>query len=199
MDLSEDHLPILVVEDDEDTRMVLSDYLASKGYVPRVAANGAEALALAALSPPTIALLDIELPDLFGIELVAPLKALCPEIVIIFITAYDSAELAVDLIQAGAFHYLVKPLALGKVMAVVQEARATYQARANIPANLTRREREIVALLAEGQSNRQIAEQLGLTEQSVKNRLRNIYLKLGVSTRAQAIVRVMELKLTRQG
>ena len=53
-------------------------------------------------------------------------------------------------------------------------------------------------LLAEGQSNRQIAEQLGLTEQSVKNRLRNIYLKLGVGIRAQAIVRAIELKLTRQ-
>lgn len=195
----EKHAHVLIVDDDEDLRTILFDGLTHIRCTASVAVDGATALALAAASPPDIALLDIGLPDIPGTELAARLKDLCPEAVIIFITAYDSTELAVELIHAGAFYYLVKPFSLDKVWAVVAEAWATHPARAKVSLCLTQREREIVALLAEGKSNRQIAEELGLTEQSVKNRLRDIFPKLGARTRAQAIVRAIELKLTKKG
>jgi len=199
MAIEENPARVLIVDDHEDTRIILFDGLTHAGYTASVAIDGASALALAATSPPDIALLDIGLPDMPGTELAARLKELCPEVIVIFITAYTSTDLAVEMMHQGAFYYLVKPLLLGKVRAVVAEAWAICQARAKTPLDLTYREREIVALLAEGQSNPQIAEQLGLTEQSVKNRLRGIYGKLGVSTRAQAIVRAIELKLNRKG
>lgn len=191
---------VLIVEDHEDTRNILTDYLAHYGYEPCPAANGTGALVLAAGFSPALALLDIGLPDMPGTHLAARLKELCPEVGIIFMTGYDSIEQAVKLVRAGAFSYLAKPLSLNKVLETLNEARAMRAAaRTPAPLELSKREREIVALLAEGKNNQQIAKQLNLTEQSVKNRLRGIYPKLGVSTRAQAIVRVIELKLTKKG
>ncbi len=199
MEAKEGQIQVLVVDDDEDTRIILADYLAHHGYDPHPAMNGGEALALAEALSPSLALVDIRLPDMPGTKLAARLKELCPEVVVIFITAYGSTELAVEAMHAGAFYYLVKPLSLGKVLEVLDKARAVYVARTPTPMDLTQRERDILTLLAQGDSNRQIAEQLGLTEQSVKNRLRGIYGKLGVSNRGQAIVRAIELKLTRKG
>lgn len=105
------HTPlILIVEDDEDARTIYSDALTHNGYCTLVATNGKEALVLAKAHPPDLALLDIMMPGMSGREVAAWLREHHPEVKIIFVTALDSIEVAVEEMHRGAFYYLNKPV-----------------------------------------------------------------------------------------
>jgi FixJ family two-component response regulator len=157
---------VLIADDDQGMRVMLSDWLMSHGYKPIVAQDGGETLALAVSQLPDLALVDVRMPGPSGVTLAERLKDLHPEIEVI-ITAYGSVEEAAEAVRRGVFHYLAKPLNLERVLAVVKEAWDTRQARVQVLSDLTCREREVLALVAGGKTNAEIAEALSIEQGTV--------------------------------
>jgi signal transduction histidine kinase/DNA-binding response OmpR family regulator len=112
---------ILIVDDDESTRRSLRLIFERMGYKTETAGTGREALEKAQARFFNTTLLDIKLPDMEGIELLAPLKELHPDMVVIMITAYASLETAVRALNEGASAYIIKPLDMDEVLAVVKD------------------------------------------------------------------------------
>ena len=113
---------ILIVDDDESARKALTLIFSEKGYELETAGTGRQAIEKARERFFNIALLDIKLPDMEGVELIAPLKEVHPDMVMIMITAYASLETAVRALNAGASAYITKPLNMDEVLATVREA-----------------------------------------------------------------------------
>ncbi|MFQ6079729.1 MAG: diguanylate cyclase, partial [Thermodesulfobacteriota bacterium] len=113
---------ILIVDDDARTRRILSLILDEKGYETETAGTGCEAIEKAQATFFNLALLDIRLPDMQGIELLAPLKKIHPEMEMIMVTGYASAETAVRALNEGASAYITKPLNMEEVLPPVREA-----------------------------------------------------------------------------
>jgi len=113
---------ILIIEDDESTRKTLTLVLGKKGYATETARTGKEALEKAKKQSFNVALLDIKLPDMEGMELVAPLKEFHPDLVVIVITGYASLETALQALKEGAADYIPKPLDMKDVLAAIGEA-----------------------------------------------------------------------------
>jgi PAS domain S-box-containing protein len=113
---------ILVVDDDEGTRKSLVLLLKRKGFEIEYAGTGKEALAIAQGRPIDLTLLDIKLPDIEGVELLAPLKKTNPDMSIIMITGFASVESAVQSLTAGASGYITKPIDLDEMLARIKNA-----------------------------------------------------------------------------
>ena len=113
---------ILLVDDDESTRRSLALILGKKGYETRTAGTGREALKKAQERFFNVALLDIRLPDMEGVELLAPLKKMHPDMIVLMITGYASLESAVRASLEGALAYITKPLNMDSVLTAVREA-----------------------------------------------------------------------------
>jgi two-component sensor histidine kinase/CheY-like chemotaxis protein len=112
---------ILVVDDDQSTRKTLSLIFKRKGYEIETAGTGQEAIERAQTRFFNLALLDIKLPDMEGVELLAPLKGLHPEIEIIMVTAHASLETAISALNRGASLYITKPLNMDEVLSTIKE------------------------------------------------------------------------------
>lgn len=176
------------------------------------AANGREAVELCRKIAPDIVLMDIRMPEMDGVEATAMINAENLAAGIIMVTTFDDDELIIKALQAGARTYLLKDLPSEKLLATI---RSTYKGdivlqpeiaakllnRASgtkasackyndekILEPLTAREKEVLALMAEGLSNSNIAAKLFLTEGTVKNQVSNIYSKLGTSDRTRAVL-----------
>jgi DNA-binding NarL/FixJ family response regulator len=182
------------------------------------AGNGAEALRLARSLHPAVVLMDLQMPVLDG---VAATQRLCeeqPECRVIVLTTFDDDELVFDGLRAGAIGYLLKdalseklgeairsaargesflqPSVAAKVVA--EFARLTRKPAAHpstLIEPLSEREREVLRLIANGSSNREIAGKLCLAEGTVKNHITNILAKLAVRDRTQAALKAVELGL----
>lgn len=113
---------ILIVDDDESTLGTLTLIFGKKGYETVTAGTGREAVKKAQGGFFNLALLDIRLPDMEGIDLIAPLKEMHPDIEVIMVTAYASLETAVRALNDGASAYITKPLNMDEVLATVREA-----------------------------------------------------------------------------
>ncbi len=179
-------LRILIADDDADTRSILVDYLTHCGYEAWEASDGEQALALAQAQVVDIVLLDVVMPGLSGMELIPRLRALLPEVVIILLTAYGTIPQAIEAMRQGAFDYLEKPLQLKQIRAVVERAWRTKQTQATMLSGLTRREREVMQLLAEGKTDAEIAGALRISVYTASTHVRNILTKLNVENRMQA-------------
>jgi two-component system response regulator DesR len=192
---------ILLADDEVDLRVILADYLGHHGYEVAVAADGREALALAAARRPDLALVDVRMPGPSGMDLAARLKALHPDLPVVIVTAYGSIEDAAEAIRSGVFHYLPKPVQPGQVLAVVEEALGESKAqpqRGNEPASpdpLSPRQVEVLRLIGRGMTNREIATELGLSPGTVGNYISAILRTLGVHNRTAAVLRAQELNL----
>ncbi len=117
----EEEESILIVDDDENTCKSLGLIFGKKGYQTERAATGREAIDKARKTPFILALLDIKLPDMEGVELIAPLKEMHPDMVTIMVTAYASVENTVRALNEGASGYVIKPLDMDAVLATVRE------------------------------------------------------------------------------
>ena len=114
---------ILIVDDDAGTCETLSDVLRVKGYAVQTAGSGREALGLLQTNPADVAILDIKLPDMPGLELLHAIKRAAPETEVIFVTAYASIGTAIHAINGAAFAYLTKPVEMEHLLATVHRAR----------------------------------------------------------------------------
>jgi len=140
---------ILVVDDDESIRRSLTLILGKKGYETETVGTGREVLEKVQERFFNLALLDIRLPDMEGIELVAPLKEMHPDMVVIMVTAYASLETAVQALNEGASAYITKPLNMDEMLAIVNEAlekQRLVEEKRRVEEALRRRNSELALL-----------------------------------------------------
>jgi len=201
---------LLIVDDNELFREGLAlhcNHMTGVNVVG-VAADGAEAVALALDLQPDVALVDISMPGMDGIQATAKMMAEGSCARILMLTAHQQPRLVFDALKAGAVGYLLKntrsselseaiqavsrgdviidkDLALLTLGDLARESSASGADSAD-DRSLTSSERAVLVLVAKGQSNGEIAEALGLAESTVANRLREIYQKLQVTNRTQA-------------
>jgi DNA-binding NarL/FixJ family response regulator len=175
--------------------------------------SGEIALALINQLNPDVVLMDIRLPGMNGIEVTRRLTRDHPDVHVLMVSAYDEDEYVRGALEAGAAGYLSKT-APGKelVQAVRAVARGTsvlqsgLTARLLLPsrpeqstADLSERELAVLALLADGLHNREVAARLGISSRTVDRHCDNIYAKLGVGSRTEAVVRAISTKLLSVG
>jgi DNA-binding NarL/FixJ family response regulator len=173
---------------------------ASGFVVVGAASDGDEAVALAAVHEPDVVLMDLSMPGVDGIEATRRLTAAQPDARVVVLTSFSDRDRILDALDAGAVGYLLKDAepdellrgieaaARGESPLAPKAARAVLTARAEgRPATeLTAREQEVLALLAQGLANKQIARRLGIAEKTVKAHLTSVFQRIGVTDRTQA-------------
>jgi two-component system, NarL family, nitrate/nitrite response regulator NarL len=162
------------------------------------AKSGSEVLPRVAETEPDLVVLDIRMPGLDGLELLDRLGKQYPETKVVILSGVDEPELAAEALRRGAKAFLGKgidPADVAPVLRQVFKGEAVTEsfetstrgaARAGEEFGLTGREREILERVATGRSNKQIAGEFWLSEQTIKYHLTNVYRKLGVSSRTEA-------------
>ena len=212
---------VLLVDDQELFREGLETLLSVYKDIQVVgqACNGREAVDVAAQVRPDVVLMDVRMPVLDGVRATRLLVEALPKCKVIVLTTFDDDEYIFDALRAGAAGYLLKDVASARL---VEAIRATARGEsilepsvaAKVIAEFTRvsslvpaaqmehlveplseRELEILALIARGASNKEIAEQLFIAEGTVKNHVTHILGKLGVRDRTQAALKARELGL----
>jgi DNA-binding NarL/FixJ family response regulator len=185
----------LVADDHPALTWTLASYLADNGFeVVGPAADGRQAVAIAAAERPELALVDFRMPHLWGLELIAALREAAPETRLCVYTADGDAALARDVLDAGASALVLKEAPLA---AVVRALRLAQAGRSYIDsaiagdtptgARLTQRELDVLRLLAEGMRQEEIGQHLGIGSETVRTHLRKACARLGAATRTQAV------------
>lgn len=207
-------LPIRValVEDDDEVRHSLALLINGSDGFQCVSTHRSaeEALVGIPAAQPQVVLMDINLPGKTGIECVRQLKALQPEMLFLMLTMYEDANLIFQSLTAGASGYLLKRTPPAKLLEAIEEAqrggapmsskiaRIVVQHFQNQKApvsditTLSPREREVLDLLAKGHRYKEIADALSISFDTVRAHLRNIYDKLHVRSRTEAVVKYLQ-------
>jgi DNA-binding NarL/FixJ family response regulator len=205
---------VVLADDHTVVRKGIREFLEEAGDVQVIAeaTTGAEAVALSLEHRPDVAVLDIQMPEMTGIEATRQIKAQAPEIRVLVLTAYDDDPYIFAMLQAGASGYVLKsapseelvravravargesaldPAVTAKVMAQLASGRPPG-AQAAVE-GLTERELEVLRLAARGHTNRAIGRKLGISDRTVQGHLANIFGKLGGSTRTEAVLLAMK-------
>jgi two-component system, NarL family, response regulator len=191
---------ILIVDDHPIMRVGIAALIASCSDMESVAqaGSGEEAINLHALHCPDITLMDLRLPGISGVETIRRIRSQSPKARFIVLTTYEGDEDIYQAMEAGATGYLVKGM---PQESLVNAVKRVYGGGRYIPppvfqtlssrtrdSNLSNREREVLALLAKGKSNREIAGMLGIAEATVKCHVSVVLMRLNVSDRTQAVV-----------
>jgi DNA-binding NarL/FixJ family response regulator/signal transduction histidine kinase len=208
-----DAIRILLVDDHAVVREGLRNFLALQDGLEIVgeASDGAEAIEQAQRLEPDVILMDLVMPGLDGIGAMRQLRVRSPASRVIVLTSFLEDERVLPAIQAGAAGYLLKNVAPAELARAIRAAHAgeaiidptaaarlmhaiADDARPRIeqPERLTRRERDVLELIARGQSNKRIAFELGISEKTVKTHVGHLLAKLGVSDRTQAALMAVE-------
>jgi DNA-binding NarL/FixJ family response regulator len=193
---------VVIVDDHAVVRSGLQQLLAAETDIEVVgtARNGAEALSLIAETTPSVALMDLSMPDVDGIEATRRITADHPDVHVVVLTSFADKQRILDALEAGAVGYLLKDADPEGVAAAVRAAsagespldpkaaRVLLDARrtAAPAATLTAREQEVLALVADGLANKNIARKLGISERTVKAHLTRVFQSIGVVDRTQA-------------
>lgn len=123
---------ILVVDDDPNLRKTLGDILRIKGYAPIMAGDGTEALAAVAQQAISLALIDLMLPDMHGLEVMARIKAISPLTEVIILTGHASMDTAIEATRQGAYSYLLKPYQMDDLLRAIRQGVERQQAQEEI-------------------------------------------------------------------
>jgi len=161
------------------------------------AKNGREALEQAARHHPDVALIDLRMPEMDGVSVMLALREHAPEVRVVILSTFSGDEDVYRALRAGARAYLLKDTAREELLSCIRSVHAgaawvSPAAAARLTARLgaselTPREQEVLALIAAGRNNREIADQLRVAEGTVKAHVNRILSKLHVSSRAEAI------------
>jgi len=182
---------ILVVDDHPDVLRLVDEALSGAGYEVVCAPDGRSAVRDGALTLPDLVLLDIGLPDEDGFTVYKRLrdKPVALECPIIFLTAKGDIDSRLHGFEQGAVDYVVKPFHIKELLARVKvHLHEKEPVNSDIPNPLTEREREVVKLLASGKTYKQVARALRVSQSTIRNHLHNVYHKLDVVDRAQAVI-----------
>lgn len=211
---------VLLVDDQALFREGLRTLLETRPDIEVIgeAANGEEAVQFAKLTRPDVALMDLRMPRLSGVEATRRIRAAVPDCSVIVLTTFDDDDEVFEALRAGAAGYLLKGAPLEKISEAIRSVRrgdsflqpsiaakvvaefnrlSPWSAinQQNLLDPLSSREREVLRYLACGRSNKEIAQVLEIAEGTVKNHMTNILAKLGVLDRTQAALKAREMGL----
>ena len=201
---------VVIADDHAVVRQGLRTFLELQEEIEVVgeAADGAEAVDVVRATAPDVALLDLVMPRLGGLEAIRRIREVAPTTRVLVLTSFADDDTVLPAVRAGAAGYLLKdvqpPELVGAIrtvhagqallapavatMLVEQLAAEQEDGQADRGEHLTRREREVLALLARGRANKVIARDLGVSERTVKTHVSNILGKLNLTDRTQAAV-----------
>lgn len=214
-------IKILLVDDQQLVRQGIQLLLETEEDLQVIgqANNGKEALEKIDKLKPDVVLMDIRMPEMNGVEATQQISQKYPGIGVVILTTFDDDEYVFEGLKAGARGYLLKdisseematavrtvaaggaliqPSITRKVLSEFSRLATTPKAASttDLPEPLTEREMDVLKSIAEGHSNKEIAEQLFITEGTVKNHVSNLIAKLNVRDRTQAIIRAKDLGL----
>ena len=199
---------IMVVDDHPIVREGFGGMIGTEPDMTVVAEarGGQEAVELFRRHHPDVTLMDLRMPGLSGVEAIRAIRRESPQSRFIVLTTYDGDEDIYRALEAGAQAYLLKDMPCEDILSAI---RAVHAGQRRIPAavgtrlaermagmDLSSREREVLELLVKGQSNREIAAGLAITEPTVKGHVTNILGKLGVTDRTQAVIAAIKRGLS---
>ena len=167
------------------------------------AGTGEETIGLVKSRQPDVVVMDVAMPRLDGLEATRRIVAQCPETRVLVLSAHESSEHVISLLEAGAIGYMPKTVSLNELLDAIRSAsrgisvlppviasvvvkHITGETKHDADMNLTGREMQVLRLVAQGLTNDQIAHQLSLSLRTVEAHLTHIYNKLGVSSRTEA-------------
>lgn len=211
---SSDLIRVLLADDHIVVRAGIRAFLEQSGDIQVVAeaSDGKEAAALLEQTAVDVAVLDIQMPNMSGIEVTRRVRAERKAVGILILTAYDDAPYIQAVLQAGANGYVLKT---ATPQEIVQGVRDVFQGKSVIDAALaqklfnrfsadpdsapvealTDRELQILSLVGKGFTNKAIGAQLGISDRTVQNHLANIFQKLNAESRTEAVMRAVSLGL----
>ena len=209
---------LLLADDHRLLREGLRRSLTEEGFeVVGEAADGEEAVDLVDELMPDLVLMDVTMPNLNGVEATKRIHEKHPEVRIVMLTMHADAEVVADAIRGGANGYLVKDCSTDEIAAAIRlavsgETALSPQLAASMLGELrrldrgqetdddrliTKREEEVLQLIADGCSTPEVAQQLFISQKTVKNHLAAIYQKLDARDRTQAVVRAVRMGIIR--
>jgi DNA-binding NarL/FixJ family response regulator len=203
-------IKVAIVEDHKTTREALERIinLSTDAQCVCACATAEEALRAIPGHQPDVVLMDIQLPKMSGVECVAKFKELLPAVQVIIVTVYEDPDNIFRALRAGASGYVLKRATPETILNAIREVQrggvpmsveiarkviAYFHAQAAVTKeteNLSNREREVLDLVAQGLSNKEIAERLGVSLDAVLWHLKHIYQKLHVHSRSEAILKI---------
>jgi NarL family two-component system response regulator LiaR len=204
---------VMLVDDHAVVRSGLSTFLMTCDDMELVgeASSGEHALSLCTKTKPDVVLMDLVLPGIDGATATRKIKEQCPEIQVIALTSFKEQELVQGALQAGAIGYLLKDVSAEELANAIRAAyagkptlapeaaqaliRATRMPAEKIGFDLTDREKEVLALMAEGLNNNQIADRLVVSKSTAKFHVSSILSKLNAASRTEAVAIALNHKL----
>ncbi len=207
---------LMLADDHRMLREGLRRSMTDEGFeVVGEAGDGEEAVRLAAEVRPDVILMDVSMPDVDGVEATRRIRDLIPDTRVIMLTMHPDQDVVAAALRAGAAGYLVKDCSTEEIAEAVRLAASDDAAiSADVAASMldevrrlpeepdeervvTKREEEVLQLIADGCSTAEVAEQLFISQKTVKNHLASIYQKLDARDRTQAVLRAVRMGIVR--
>jgi DNA-binding NarL/FixJ family response regulator len=207
---------LMLADDHRMLREGLRRSMTEEGFqVVGEAVDGEEAVRLAAELQPDVILMDVSMPDVDGVEATRRIRDIIPETRVIMLTMHPDQDVVAAALRAGAAGYLVKDCSTEEIAEAVRLAASDDAAMsADVAASMldevrrlpeeadedrivTKREEEVLQLIADGCSTTEVAEQLFISQKTVKNHLASIYQKLDARDRTQAVLRAVRMGIVR--
>ena len=205
-------IKVAIIEDARGTRESLKELIsrATGMSCAGAYANAEDAIEEIPTAGPDVVLVDINLPGMSGVQCVSHLKQRQPKLQLLILTTYEESDLIFDSLRAGAAGYLLKNMRPAEIIQAVEQVHAggspmsmniarkvvTYFQNGRQPSSdvekLTKREQEILSLLAKGYLYKEIADQLSISLSTVRAHLHTVYEKLHVHSRTQAVVKYLQ-------
>jgi DNA-binding NarL/FixJ family response regulator len=208
---------VIIVDDHSMVREGLKQLLGIDGDIEVLAeaSNGLECLQLMERFSPDIVFMDVKMPGISGIETTRLLCQKYPKVKVIMLTIYDDNQFVTEAIQAGAKGYVLKKISREELIKVIchvmkdeafldptiakgvfDQLKSGKKVLQKIEKEeLTRRELEVLKGIVEGQTDRGIAESLFISEYTVRSHIKNLYRKLGVTSKAQAVTKALQERI----
>ena len=206
---------VLLADDHGVVRKGVRDFLEEEPDLEVVgeAVDGAQAVDMALALQPDVVVMDIKMPQLSGIEATKRIKAAAPQVRVLALSAYDDDPYVWGLLEAGASGYVLKTAESRELISAIRAVAAGHSAldpqiaqriisraaRPTLNNELTEREREVLGLAARGRTNKQIGYDLTISDRTVQNHLANIYGKLNVQSRTEAVTAALQRGLIQLG
>src|SRR5215475_8761272 len=204
-------LKVAIVEDDPRWRANVESLLRETEGLECVGSyrSGEDAIENLPRRSPQVILMDINLPGMSGVECIRQIRAVLPSVQIVMLTVYDDSDRIFQALQMGANGYLLKRATADEIVQAIRDVHSggapmsAYIARKVVQSFqkqsptakpdevLSKRESEVLAYVARGYSDKEVAEALGLTSATVRSYLKTIYSKLHVHSRTQAIIKAV--------